>query len=184
MKTTKRTLTALVVLAVLSVTSTLAGPRPQTQKTIPRVREFISVPAMKTTAGIGIGRPTTFSATHSWLTSDALSDPNDPNDFITDVVWFDTEMLTVLGGFYSLNTRETTVSVQIKNASGAVQFEDGFSSVLKDPDSIYLTAFDIGDLTPGAYKVIFKAKQGTKSVGQQYWINVFADVPGAALKSR
>src|SRR6185295_4197164 len=103
-------------------------------------------------------------------------------DFSTDLLWFDNEVLTVIGGFYATRPNDVTTTVQIKNQSGTVVFADSFAAP-PFVGEINYASLDIGMLPSGTggnaagYKVIVKFKQGTKVIGQQFWIPVF---PGAA----
>lgn len=148
------------------------------------VKQLVSMPAHQNrAAGLSIGKANTFSVLGCWVTSDLLvcsETCTDPSDYLTDIIWFDDETISLIGSFYTLTDKDINMTVQVKSSSGTVVFEDTFAArpPILEPDTFNFVKFTIPDFLPAdAYKVIFKMKQGSKSIGQQFFFNVFQDIP-------
>ena len=154
------------ILAVCTLTGASAVQRLEAPRPLPTVRAYRTLPA-GTVAPIGIGTPSNFAMGDTWIVSNLL-----PDEFSTDIVWYDSETLGIFAAFYSSTSKETATILQVKNQAGAIVAEGSFS----DPaiaGAINYLVMGIGVLPAAPYKVILKFKQGTKVIGQQYWIGVF-----------
>ena len=162
---------AFAVLALLAVGTVLAAPPGRLAQ--PRITKhgFYKMDPTPGLMPLGIGKPASLAHVEAWVTSDLVVD-----DFSTYPFWYDSENLEIFLAFYNVRSVNTNIQVQIKDESGATVF-NGTDSDIFEPDAIIGGTVEVGTLTPGAYKVIVKIKQGTKVVGQQFWMLVFAD-PG------
>ena len=161
---------ALAMLSLLAVGTLLAAPGRQP---LPRITEhgFHTLEPRPGFLPLGIGKPNGLAFIESWVTSDLVTD-----DYTTYPFWYDSENISIFLAFYTVKSANTTISIVIKDESGATVYSGADSEVF-DPDSLIGGTVPVGTLVPGAYKVLVKIKQGTKSVGQQYWMLVYAD-PG------
>ena len=161
---------AMAALTLLAAGTVLAAPGRLPQ---PRITEhgFHTLSPRPDVLPLGIGKPSGLAMVESWVTSDLVAD-----EFTTFPFWYDTESISIFLAFYNTKSVNTNITVQVKDESGAT-VSNQVDTEIFDPDSLIGGTIDVGLLSPGAYKVIVKIKQGTKSVGQQYWMLVYAD-PG------
>jgi hypothetical protein len=151
---------------IFALTAALATPRLEVKRTPVRTRGFIQAPTGSTIAGIGIGNGAKFAYSNSWTTSDGL-----PDDFTTDFIFYTDENISSVFGVYSLTDKNTTVTIQVKSATGQTVYSDSFSGA-PTADIINFIVWPIGPLPAGNYKFLLKAKQGATSVGGSYWVTV------------
>lgn len=162
---------AIAVLSLLAVGTVLAAP--QGRMPMPRITEH-GFHKLEPTPGLmplGIGKPNGLAMVESWVTSDLVTD-----DYTTYPFWYDSENISIFLAFYTAKSLNTSITIQIKDESGATVF-NGADTEVFDADSLIGGTVPVGPLVPGGYKVMVKVKQGAKSVGQQFWMLVYAD-PG------
>jgi hypothetical protein len=121
---------------------------------------------------LGIGKPTSLAMVESWVTSDLVSD-----DYTTFPFWYDSEYISIFLAFFTAKSTDVKISIQIKDQTGTTVFS-GQDVEAFDPETLVGGTIPVGTLVPGAYKVLVKLKQGATTVGQQYWLLVYAD-PGS-----
>jgi len=161
---------ALAVMTLLGVGTVLAAPGRLPQ---PRITEhgFHAIDARPGVMPLGIGKPNSLAMVESWVTSDLVAD-----DYSTYPFWYDTENISIFLAFYTVKSANTVITIQIKDESGATVYNANDTEVF-DPESLIGGTVPVGTLAAGSYKVLVKIKQGTKSIGQQYWMLVYPD-PG------
>ena len=153
--------------ALCALTASLAVPRLESPRPIERVRGYSTIDSKGSVLPLGIGTPKSFAMGDTWVTSNMLD-----SDYVTDVLWYDNEILSVFGGFYTASSQDVTTFLQVKSQAGAIVFSGTFSGT-PVANSINYIVLEVGTYPAGAYKVIMRFKQGSKVVGQQYWIGVF-----------
>jgi len=161
---------ALAMLSLLAVGTVLAAPG---RLALPRITEpgFHTLDPRPGLLPLGIGKPNGLAFIESWVTSDLVTD-----DYTTYPFWYDSENISIFLAFFTVKTVNTSISIQIKNESGETVYSGADSEVF-DPPGLIGGTVPVGMLVEGNYKVMVKIKQGTKTVGQQYWMFVYAD-PG------
>lgn len=142
-------------------TGRLASPR-----RIEPARSFTMAPGGERSAGLGAGKPGKLLMLDSWITSDYM-----PDDAMTAELWYDLETLTIIAGFYSQTSANVTATVDVMSDTGPRIFTQSFTGA---PYAAHtnITALSLGALPAGYYRIRFKLKQGTASIGQQFWIHV------------
>jgi len=162
---------ALAAIFLLAVGTVLAAPPNRLPQ--PRLTEhgFHVLDPRPGVMPLGIGTPNSLAMVESWVTSDLVTD-----DYTTYPYWYDSENISIFLAFYVVKSQNVSITIQVKDQSGATVFT-GTDTELFDPASLIGGTVPVGTLTQGAYKVLVKVKQGTKSVGQQYWMLVYPD-PG------
>lgn len=127
---------------------------------------FYKVEVGATNALMSVGKPPALSWYGSWITSDYA-----PDAFSTYFFWCDVESTAVVASFFSPSAANASGTVKVYNAAGTVVFTDEASGSPEGP-SVYAAV--IGKLPVGNYKVVIKVKQGKKSIGDQFWMSVYA----------
>lgn len=163
---------AFVALSLLAVGSVIAAGRPG-RLPQPRITEhgFHAIDPTPGLMPLGIGKPTSIAMVESWVTSDLVAD-----DYTTFPFWYDTEYISIFLAFYTAKGTPVKITILIKDQSGATVYT-GQDEETFDPETLVGGTIPVGNLVPGAYKVLVKIKQGVTTVGQQYWLLVYAD-PG------
>jgi len=163
---------AIVVMSLLAVGSVAAAGHPGRQPQ-PRIMAngFHAMDPRPGFMPLGIGTPKSIAMVESWVTSDLVTD-----DYTTFPFWYDDENISIFLAFYTAKGTPVNITILVKDETGATVF-NGTDSETFPADTLVGGTIPVGTLPVGAYKVMVKVKQGTKSVGQQYWLLVYAD-PG------
>ena len=159
------------LVGVCALSGALATPRHELKRLPAGTKGFIQAPTGSTMAGLGVGNSTKFAYTNSWATSDGLVCDGFVDEFKTDFIFYTDEMLEDVFGFYSLTNKSVTVSILVKDSTGATAYQDSFAGA-PEPDLVNYIVWPIGVLPAGNYKILVKAKQGATTVGGSYWITV------------
>lgn len=170
----KRTLAVATVLLIsLSRTHAASGPeRLKTPRHLGPYSTFSPVPSDSSvysgdrSAALSVGKPGKILMLDAWITSDYM-----PDDWTTAIVWYDIENLAVVGSFFAQSSAEVTASVNVVSDRGTPVAAQSFSAS-PFPAHSNRTSFTLGALPVGYYRVRFRVKQGSRTIGQEFWIQV------------
>jgi hypothetical protein len=164
-------ITVAAVAATCLASSTFAAKSPRSQPIPQHGFQKITRPAVSGSIAAAIGNPAKFAGCDNWITSNYEAD-----DFTTNTFWCDFETFTPVLSYYTTKLKPIKVAIKIKNQAGAVVFQDqGVIDITEGDLGVVEYVADYNAVPPqpaGFYKVIGKLTQGTKVVGQSYWIQV------------
>lgn len=162
----RKAIALIAVVMAATATFTFAGPHKPRPRTFEDGRGFFKPIEVK-------GAPQTVRKTPAlvwygaWATSERMDDLA-----TTWFYWCESESLGVVGTLYTTSAQTVSVTTNVYSTSNALVTSDEQSGTAEG-----LTGFlsVIGRQPAGSYKVVVKAKLGSKVVGHQFWMYVLPD---------
>ena len=124
-------------------------------------------------APLGVGAPAGLAMLDAWVTAND-PDPCSGGDFRTDKSWCYITPLFVQGCFITPKEKQVTVTLDVKRVDGTIEFHADPYTDTPSTSQVNCYMVDVGRISSGFFKVVYKVKQGTAVVGQSFWIQVQA----------
>lgn len=165
---------SVLMLASCIASSAFAVKSPESPRILGHGMQIVKAPSDVRVAPILSGNPAGLAMFGTWVTSDWEADP-----WTTNTLWYDEENLVVYWCFMTTKAPNVGASILVKNQSGAEVYRNSgeFEITTNEVWNIYDEG--IGMLPPGNYKIIVKIRQGTRVVGNTYWIQTITTPPDA-----